>query len=91
MHLKSFELRHCCQCFWLGCSLSQVSLKLLDQLVNCLPEPPQLDLFSENSKMISFVSLCEELTVVNHSYYSTVLILSQTLPTPLPLVDSVDY
>ena len=67
MHLKSFELRRCCQCFWLGCSLSQVSLKLLDQLVNCLPEPPQLDLFSQNSKRISFVSLCEELTIVNHS------------------------
>ena len=67
MHLKSFELCHCCPCVWLGCRVSQVSLKLLDQLVNCLPEPPQIDLFSQNSKMIYFVSLCEKLTIVNHN------------------------
>lgn len=44
--------------FSVCCSLrSQVSLKLLDLLVECLAGPPQLGLFSQKSKRISFVSL----------------------------------
>lgn len=64
MHSKSSELR---QCFVLCCTLlSQVSLNLgISQ--STLAEPPQLDLFSQKSKVISFVSLCEELSIVNHN------------------------